>query len=40
VITEAAVARMNAFAQAIGHLSGPVPYDRVIDIRFRKLWAP
>jgi ABC-type nitrate/sulfonate/bicarbonate transport system substrate-binding protein len=39
VITEQAVADMNAFAQAIGHLSGPVPYDQVVDVRFRKLWT-
>jgi ABC-type nitrate/sulfonate/bicarbonate transport system substrate-binding protein len=39
VITEEAVLSMNAFAQAIGQLSRPVPYDQVVDIRFRKLWA-
>ena len=39
VITEEAVAGLNGFAQAIGHLSGPVPYDRVVDIRFRRLWT-
>jgi ABC-type nitrate/sulfonate/bicarbonate transport system substrate-binding protein len=38
VITEEAVVRMNAFAQAIGHLPCPVPYDQVVDVRFRPLW--
>jgi ABC-type nitrate/sulfonate/bicarbonate transport system substrate-binding protein len=40
VITEEAVLSMNAFAQAIGQLSRPVPYDQVVDIGFRKLWTP
>ena len=31
---------MNRFAQAIGLLEGPVPYDRVVATRFRDLWAP
>jgi len=39
VITEEAVAGLNRFARAIGHLSGPVQYDRVVDVRFRKLWT-
>jgi ABC-type nitrate/sulfonate/bicarbonate transport system substrate-binding protein len=39
VITEQAVAGLNGFAQAIGHLSGPMPYDQVVDIRFRQLWT-
>ena len=39
VITEQAVTEMNAFARAIGHLSAPVPYDQVVDIRFKKLWT-
>jgi ABC-type nitrate/sulfonate/bicarbonate transport system substrate-binding protein len=39
VITEGAVANMNAFAQAIGHLRGPVPYDQVVDLRFRRWWT-
>ena len=38
VITEAAVRRMNDFAQAIGHLAGPVAYDKVVDMRCRTLW--
>jgi ABC-type nitrate/sulfonate/bicarbonate transport system substrate-binding protein len=39
VIPEDAVASMNAFAHAIGHLSRPVPYEEVVDVRFRKLWV-
>ena len=39
VITEEAIASINAFAQAIGHLSGPVPYDQVVDVRFRQWWT-
>jgi ABC-type nitrate/sulfonate/bicarbonate transport system substrate-binding protein len=38
VISEEAVARMNRFAQAVGHLSRPVPYDQVVAVRFRDLW--
>jgi ABC-type nitrate/sulfonate/bicarbonate transport system substrate-binding protein len=40
VITERAVISLNGFAQAIGHLPAPVPYERVVDVRFRKLWTP
>ena len=39
VINEDAVRSMNAFAQAIGYLSGSVPYDQVVDLRFPKLWV-
>jgi ABC-type nitrate/sulfonate/bicarbonate transport system substrate-binding protein len=39
VITEEAVASMNAFAQAIGYLPAPVPYDHVVDVRFRQCWT-
>jgi ABC-type nitrate/sulfonate/bicarbonate transport system substrate-binding protein len=39
VIREAAVISMNNFAQAIGHLPGPVPYEQVVDVRFRRWWA-
>jgi ABC-type nitrate/sulfonate/bicarbonate transport system substrate-binding protein len=39
VITEQAVVNLNGFAQAIGHLPGPVPYEQVVDVRFRKLWT-
>ncbi len=38
VISEEAVAKMNRFAQSVGHLSGPVPYANVVAIRFRELW--
>jgi hypothetical protein len=39
VITEEAVIGLNGFAQAVGHLPGPVPYDQVVDVRFRELWS-
>lgn len=39
VITEAAVASTNAFAQAIGFLPRPVPYDQVVDVRMRQYWT-
>lgn len=39
VISEAAVERLNGFAQSIGHLPGPVPYDQVVDVRFRRAWT-
>ncbi|HWP23396.1 MAG TPA: ABC transporter substrate-binding protein [Candidatus Binatia bacterium] len=38
VISEEAVARMNRFAQSVGHLSRPVPYDEVVAVRYRDLW--
>jgi NitT/TauT family transport system substrate-binding protein len=38
VISEAAVAALNRFAQSIGHLSGTVAYDRVVAVQFRNLW--
>lgn len=40
VISEASVAAMNRFAQAIGLLAGPVAYDEVVATRFRGLWSP
>ena len=39
VITEASVVNINNFAQAIGHLPGPVPYEQVVDVRCRQWWA-
>ncbi len=39
VISEEAVATMNRFAQAIGLLSQPVPYEQVVATRFRELWT-
>jgi ABC-type nitrate/sulfonate/bicarbonate transport system substrate-binding protein len=38
VISEAAVVALNRFAQSIGHLPRPVPYDQVVAVRFRDLW--
>ena len=38
-ISEAAVTGMNQFAQDIGLLSGPVPYDQVVAPQFRHLWS-
>jgi ABC-type nitrate/sulfonate/bicarbonate transport system substrate-binding protein len=38
VIYEEAVGGLNRFAQSIGHLPGPVPYEQVVAIRFRDLW--
>jgi ABC-type nitrate/sulfonate/bicarbonate transport system substrate-binding protein len=37
-ISEEMVQKMNRFAQTIGHLSGPVPYDQVAAVRYRDLW--
>lgn len=39
VISEEAVAAMNRFSQAVGHLSGPVPYKQVVAARFRNIWS-
>jgi ABC-type nitrate/sulfonate/bicarbonate transport system substrate-binding protein len=39
VISEEAVRGLNGFAQAIGHLTKPVPYDQVVAVSFRELWA-
>jgi len=39
VISEASVTAMNRFAQSIGMLAGPVPYDQVVPTRFRALWG-
>jgi hypothetical protein len=40
VISPAAVAAMNTFAQAIGLRETPVAYDAVVATRFRSLWSP
>jgi ABC-type nitrate/sulfonate/bicarbonate transport system substrate-binding protein len=37
-ITEDAITRMNSFAQSVGHLSGPVSYDKVVAVEYRDLW--
>lgn len=39
VISEEAVERLNAFAQSVNHLSGPVPYEQVVATRCRPLWT-
>jgi ABC-type nitrate/sulfonate/bicarbonate transport system substrate-binding protein len=38
-ISEGAVTTMNRFAQAIGMLAAPVPYEDVVATRFRDLWT-
>jgi ABC-type nitrate/sulfonate/bicarbonate transport system substrate-binding protein len=38
-ISEQAVAGINRFAQACGLMHGPVPYERVVAVQFRHLWA-
>ncbi len=38
VIYEEAIAGLNRFAQSIGHLPSPVPYEQVVAARFRDLW--
>ena len=38
-ISEEVITKMNRFAQECGLLSGPVPYDQVVDTRFSHLWT-
>ncbi len=38
-ISEEVVSKMNRFAQESGLLSGPVPYDQVVETRFSHLWT-
>jgi NitT/TauT family transport system substrate-binding protein len=38
-ISEETVTNMNRFAQDIGLLSAPVPYDQVVATQFSRLWA-
>jgi len=38
VISEEAIAGLNRFAQSVGVLLGPIPYDQVVAVRFRDLW--
>jgi NitT/TauT family transport system substrate-binding protein len=38
VIYEDSVLALNRFAHSIGHLSGPVPYEQVVAVRYRDLW--
>jgi NitT/TauT family transport system substrate-binding protein len=40
VISDASVAAMSRFAQAIGLLEGPVAYEEVVATGFRSLWSP
>ena len=37
-ISEEAVVGLNRFAQSVGLLPGPVPYEQVVAVRFRDLW--
>jgi NitT/TauT family transport system substrate-binding protein len=37
-ITEDMVAKMNRFAQSVGHLSSSVAYDQVVAARYRDSW--
>ena len=39
VISEDAVIKLNSFAQSVGLLPGPVPYEQVVAVRFRDLWT-
>jgi len=39
VLHEEDIRSMNAFAQALGLLAGPVAYDEVVAVRFRPLWT-
>jgi len=37
-ISEEAVVRLNQFAQDVGLLTGPIPYERVVSTQFVHLW--
>jgi NitT/TauT family transport system substrate-binding protein len=37
-ISVSAVEKLNAFAQSIGHIDRPVPYENVVAMRCRELW--
>jgi ABC-type nitrate/sulfonate/bicarbonate transport system substrate-binding protein len=37
-ISEEAVVRLNQFAQDVGLLTGPIPYERVVSTQFAHLW--
>ncbi len=39
VISEDAVLKLNSFAQSVGLLPGPVPYEQVVAVRFRDIWT-
>jgi ABC-type nitrate/sulfonate/bicarbonate transport system substrate-binding protein len=38
-ISTKAIEEMNRFAQAVGLLSSPVPYEQVVATQFRSLWS-
>jgi len=38
-IATEAIEAMNRFAQAVGLLASPVPYEQVVATQFRSLWA-
>jgi NitT/TauT family transport system substrate-binding protein len=38
VISEDAVIKLNCFAQSVGLLPSPVPYEQVVAVGFRDLW--
>jgi len=38
-ISEEVITKMNRFAQDMGLLSRPIPYDQVVDTRFSHLWT-
>ena len=38
-ISEEVVSKMNRFAQDVGLLTSPVPYDQVVATSFRHLWT-
>ncbi len=39
VISETAIQSLNGFAQSIGRLSAPAPYDQIVATRCRGLWT-
>ncbi len=39
LISTEAIEEMNRFAQAVGQLSSPVPYEQVVATQFRSLWS-
>ena len=39
VISETAIQQLNAFAQSVGQLTGPVPYEQVVATRCCPLWT-
>jgi ABC-type nitrate/sulfonate/bicarbonate transport system substrate-binding protein len=39
VISQEAVAGMTEFAQSVGHLPRPIPYEQVVATQFRHLWV-